>query len=72
MGQSLIPLPKAIFSEYWIKSDMSHSDAGWHIWQTVQNQKIVNKTAQWRDLSNIRACKSFLMQFAKVGEQKGI
>ena len=44
----------------------------WHIWQTVQNQKIVNKTAQWRDLSNKGACKSFHMQFAKVGEQKGL
>ena len=44
----------------------------WHIWQTVQNPKIVNKTAQWRDLSNKGACKSFHMQFAKVGEQKGL
>ena len=42
----------------------------WHIWQTVQNPKIVNKTAQWRDLSNKGTCKSFHMQFAKVGEQK--
>ena len=44
----------------------------WHIWQMVQNPKIVNKTAQWRDLSNKGACKSFHMQFAKVGEQKGL
>ena len=26
MGQTLIAMPKAVYPEYWVKSDMSHSD----------------------------------------------
>ena len=68
MGQTLIPLPKAIFPEYWIKSDMSHSD------DSIFGKRYKIHKLEL-ELHNGHICKIWGMQivvYAKVGEQKDL
>ena len=44
----------------------------WHIWQTVQNPKIVNKNAQWRDLSIKGHANLFICNLQRLGSKRAL
>ena len=71
MGQSSIPLPKAIFPEYWIKSDMSHSDGSIFGKQyKTHKSEIKLQIGQICQIWGMRIF--FFMEFTKVGEHRGL